>query len=121
MKSNHVLEHFGKFSICFVFEFCIFIAILVTSFCVLENFSERSSPLRASRKVMRFRFLFHSIWGPEEFQKSFQLEPEIQPKAVVRLDFILHFGVFFGTGRSGGFPKALERVSFSGSRAISFF
>ena len=79
MKSNYVLELLEKFLICFIFGFCIFIAILVISFCVLENFCERSSPLRASQKVMRFRLLFHSIRGPEDLRKAFQPDKEIPP------------------------------------------
>ena len=98
MKSNHVLEHLEKFANRFIFGFCIPIAILVISFCMPENFCERSSPLRASRKVMQFRLLFYSIRGLEDLRKAFQPNKEIQPEAELRLE-ILQFqgGLLLGT------------------------
>ena len=76
MKSNDVLEHLVMFATLFVFGLCLFIAILATSFCVPKNFNERTSPLRAYRKVIRFRLLFDSIRSPKRGQKGFQPEEE---------------------------------------------
>ena len=63
MKTNDVLEHLGVLTTSFVFDLSAFIAISATSVCVPSSFDERSSPLRRSRKVMRSRVLFRSIWG----------------------------------------------------------
>ena len=99
MKSNCVLEHFGKFAIRFVFKFYVFIVFQITSFCVPKNFEKRTSPLRASRKVMQVRLLFHSIRSPEDLQKLIQPEPEIQPEALVRLEIFGNRSLFSGMFR----------------------
>ena len=107
MKSNDVLEHLGIFASRFVFEFCVFIAILLTLFCVPVNFCKRSSPLRASRKVMRFRLLFHSIRGPEDLQNA------IQPEACVQLKFLIFEGVLSGIIRPSEFKNRAVRSVFN--------
>ena len=115
MKSNDVLEHLRIFAISFVFDFCVFIAVLAISFCVPENFDERALPLRAYRKVMRFRLLFRSIRDPKDLRKPLQPDKEIQPESPLRLE-ILHFkGELSGTYRSGGRYGPLERIVKAGS------
>ena len=42
--------------------------------CVLRNFESGVAPLRAYRKTIQFRLLFHSIRSPKTPQNSFQPE-----------------------------------------------
>ena len=115
MKSKYVLEHLGTFATSFVFGFCTFIAIIAISFCVPKNFDERTSPLPAYRKVMRFRLLFDSIRSPKEGQKGFQPDKGVQPERPLRLEFLHFKGVLSGTYRSGGRYHPLRQFVKTGS------
>ena len=86
MHSNHVLEHFGRSAIRFVFK--ILYIHRDPSYIVLHarEFRETDFIVACVSKVMRVGLLFHSIRSLEDLQKAFQPEPKIQPEAYVRLE-----------------------------------
>ena len=69
--------------------------------CVLWNFESGVAPLRAYRKTIQFRLLFHSIRSPKTPQKSIQ--PQLGSKSVLVSDwnFMQFWTPLSGTNRSG--------------------